>query len=319
MLKPKNERLTRGTFLAAGLAAGAALPLPARAQQHALPLQIGITADDASAEPLYAKEMNFFREGGLDADVDVLANGAAIISAVVGGAYDIGSSNVVSVVTGYQKGLPLRIIAPASVYDGTVPQAALVVPNGSPIRTAKDLEGKTIATNQIRGVSSLSMIAWMRKHGADASTIKWIEMSRGDMGGGLAKGRFDAAMLTEPFIAVNRKLVRLLGAPYSAVASRWDTVAFFTTEAFAKANPEKVARFAAVIHRTALWANANQAKSGAILAKYSKIDGDLIRQMSRVKYGTILLAADVQPCVDVAVEAKLIDAPFSASQLIYQP
>lgn len=220
-------------------------------------------------------------------------------------------------VAGFQKGLPLRIIAPASVFDGTVPQVAVVVSKTSPLQTAKDLEGKTIATNPIRGISSFAMNLWMRKHGADPSTIKWIEMPRGDMAAAITQGHIDAATMTEPFLSINRSLTRIIAVPYSAVAPRFVTVVFIATEQWIKSSPDLVHRFASTIDRTAAWANANETRSGTILATYSKMSPALINQMSRVKYATGLRPAELQPCIDLASEGKLIDAPFPAAELLY--
>jgi NitT/TauT family transport system substrate-binding protein len=301
--------------LAAGLGA-AILAAPRAAFAQNKRLRIAISSDDAAAEPLYAQQLGYFKDARLDVDLQVLANGGEILSGLNAGAIDIGSANLLTVVAAFRKGVPLRIVAPASVYDGSVPQVALVVPSGSPIRTAKDLEGKTIATNPVRGISSISTDMWMKKNGADPSTIKWVEMPRGAMGPALQQGHIDAATVTEPFMTVNRATTRVLAAPYSAVSPHFLTVVFSSSTSWAQANPELVTAFAGVMRRTALWANANQAASAAILAQKSDIQPDLIRQMQRVKYEPLLTASDVQPCIDLAASAKLIDASFSAQDML---
>jgi NitT/TauT family transport system substrate-binding protein len=221
-------------------------------------------------------------------------------------------------VTAFKKGMPLRIVAPASVYDGSVPQVALVVPTASPIRRAKDLEGKTIATNPIRGISSISVEMWMKKNGADPATLKFVEIPRGAMAPALQQGHVDAATLTEPFLALNKATTRILAAPYSAVSPRFLTVVFSATDQWSQANPDLVRSFAAVMKRTAAWANANPAQSGAYLAARAKIDPALVSAMTRVKYEENLVAAEVQPCIDLAVAGKLIDASFPAQDMIYR-
>ena len=280
-------------------------------------LRVGITSDDAAAEPLYAQQLGYFRDAGLDVDLQVLANGGEILSGLSAGALDIGSANLLTVVTAFRKGVPLRIVAPAAVYDGTVPQVAVVVPLGSPIHSAKDLEGKTVATNPVRGISAIATDQWMRKNGADPSTVKWVEMPRGAMGAALQQGHIDAATMTEPAMTINKPTTRLLVAPYTAVAPRFLTVVFSATAAWAEAHPEAIAAFAGVMRRTATWANANPAASGAILAQRSEISPALIGQMQRVKYDPALVPAEVQPCIDLAASGKLIDAAFPAAELIF--
>lgn len=292
-------------------------PLRAFAQKSN-PLRVAISTDDAAAEPLYAQELGYFKAAGLDVDLQVLANGGEILSSIASGALDIGSANLLSAVTAFKKGMPLRIVAPASMYDGSVPQVALLVPTASPIRRAKDLEGKTIATNPIRGISSISVEMWMKKNGADPSMVKWVEMPRGAMAPALQQGHVDAATMTEPFIAINKATTRILAAPYSAISPRFLTVVFSATDQWSQANPDLVRNFAGVMKRTAAWANKNQAASGAFLAARAKMEPALVGQMARVKYAEDLVAAELQPCIDLAAAAKLIDAPFPAQDMIYR-
>src|SRR5471030_2716572 len=65
---------------------------------------------------LYAQKANLFRKRGLTADVVSMGSGAAIFAALVGGAADIGSGSLFPVFAAYGRNIPLRIIAPASIY-----------------------------------------------------------------------------------------------------------------------------------------------------------------------------------------------------------
>jgi len=78
-----------------------------------------------------------------------------------------------------------------------------------------------------------------------------------------------------------------------------------------------VARFAGVIHEAAVWANANQAKSAEILAKYSHLDPAVVKQTIRARYATTLTPAQLQPTIDTAAHYKYIDAAFPAGDIIF--
>ena len=73
--------------LGAGLAAAAA-PRSAFAAND--PLHIASIPLDAGAEAYYAYDMGYFRDAGIDATVESIPSGAAILSAVAGGAVDVG-------------------------------------------------------------------------------------------------------------------------------------------------------------------------------------------------------------------------------------
>ncbi len=305
--------------LLAGSAAAVAYAYPriARAQSTPIALNVALTANDSAAQVLYAKELGFFDQAGLSVTLQLVGNGNVIAAGLVAGSIDFGNSNVLSVVTGFARGVPLTIVAPASIYDGKVPQLSVLVPKTSNIQAAKDLAGKVIAANPLRSIADSATKAWIEKAGTDSSTVRWIEMPYAEMGAALAQGRIDAAAVTEPFTTLDRETTRTLGWPYSAIAPTFMTVGWIASAPWAKANPEAVRRFQNVMRQSARWANAHHAQSGSILAGYAKIDPSVIGLMARVPYGESLRASLVQPNIDLAVKYKLIETSFSAQQLIY--
>jgi NitT/TauT family transport system substrate-binding protein len=136
----------------------------------------------------------------------------------------------------------------------------------------------------------------------------------------ITAGRIDAAYISEPFLADLRGSVRILGYAHDAVANEFLQSAWFTTPQWARDHPEQVRRFAAAMRETALWANqkANYARSGAILAKYSKTDPAVIASMTRATFGVTLTAASIQPAIDVTAKYGNFTA-FPASVLIDKP
>ena len=78
------------------------------------------------------------------------------------------------------------------------------------------------------------------------------------------------------------------------------------------------ARFRNAIQAAAAWANQeeNDRTSGALLAKYSGLDRDLITKVTRTRFATRLTLALAQPWIDVYAEFGFIPASFSASDLV---
>src|SRR5271156_5363769 len=71
---------------------------------------------DGAKSVLYAQKANLFRKRGIDANIVPIGSGSAIYAAVVGGSADFGSGSLWPVFEAYAHGVPLRIIAPASLY-----------------------------------------------------------------------------------------------------------------------------------------------------------------------------------------------------------
>ena len=197
--------------------------------------------------------------------------------------------------------------------------AGLVVPANSSIKSAKDLAGKVIAVPGLGTLAEYSPRAWIDQNGGDATTVKFIEMPYAAMPAALTAGRIDVAYISEPFLAVVKKDVRVLGYSHNAVAKQFLQSAWFTTPQWAKDHPDVVRRFAAAMRETAIWANqkANQPKSAEILAKYTKIDLATVTAMERARFGDALTASSIQPAIDVTAKYGKFD-PFPADRLIYR-
>src|ERR1700721_2125386 len=88
--------LPRSAFLAGSLAAAAMAPKPSSAEALT-PFRATSAIDDAATPYLYAMENGIFRKNGFDATLERATSGAAAASAGVGGAFDLGKSDVISI------------------------------------------------------------------------------------------------------------------------------------------------------------------------------------------------------------------------------
>jgi NitT/TauT family transport system substrate-binding protein len=309
------DRRTILTAALLGIAAVTGASMPGGAQQLAS-LKIATTPTDIGSEVFYAQDKGFFKANGLDAQIQVISNGAAITAAVISGALDVAQSNIASLAAAHEHGLDVVIIAPAGQYSSKVPTTALIVAKNSPIKTAKDLNGKTFAGNGIKNITQVGAFAWMDKNGGDTSTAKFVEMPFSDMPGALVSGRIDAAVIAEPELsaALAKGDVRVLANCYDGIAKDFLIGAWFTTGTWAKAHPDLVKRFAKAMTQTAQWANKNQAASGEMLTKYTKIV--VAPGMKRTIYADKLEPALVQPLIDASAKYGITKATFPAKDVI---
>jgi NitT/TauT family transport system substrate-binding protein len=302
-----NPMIRARLTAALSLLAAFALVAPARTQTlttvHVMTVPI-----DAGAEVYYAKELGFFAKAGLDVDIQPAANGGAAAAAVAGNAIDIGYADMVSIASGYGRGVPFVVVAPAAIHDAAMPTNQLVVAANSPIRTAKDLLGT---------ISGYAPRAWIEANGGDLATVKFVELPFPSMQPALDAGRIDAANIAEPFLNAAAKTDRVIASPYDAVAKTFLISAFFTSSSWAKEHPDVVNRFVSALRETALWAHTNHAKSLEILLKYAKIDPALAGGMVRVKYGERLDPALMQPVINVAAKYSKF-AAFKADDITYK-
>lgn len=312
--------MNRSSFIGMSLSAAAAVsPRASLAQTSALKLRVAANANDTFAAPFYAQDEGFFTQNRLDVELQTMVSGATITPAVLSGAVDIGVAVPVTIANAYLRGLPLVIIAAGSISLPNAPAIRLCVAKTSTIKTAKDVEGKTVAINALGVGLDLQLHAWMAENGADFSKARIVEVPFSEMGAALDRGTADAAVMAEPgyTVALKQFGVQTLVALDSAVGVPYLTSSWFTTRDFAAQHPEHVARYQRAIYAAQHWANTHKPESAVIVSKYAKLDLALVRSMTRCVWAEQLRPADIQAYLDVAVKYGGLPRPVSATSFIY--
>jgi NitT/TauT family transport system substrate-binding protein len=214
-------------------------------------------------------KQGFFSKRGLDVTVKTAAGGAAIIPAVVSGDTQFGGSNVVSVLIAATKGLPIQMVAAGTFGPQTEEDdwSAILVKGGSPIRSAKDLEGKTIAVNTLENVATETAIAALDNLGADASKVKFTEVDFPDMLAAVDADRVDAAFEIEPFVTAGRSQgLRRVVSPYFRTKPDLQIGSYVATEEYVQEHPDVVKAFRDGLEDTAAWVRENPEEFRQVLA-----------------------------------------------------
>ena len=272
---------------------------------------------DAGAEALYAFDLGFYRDAGLDVEVSTSFNGAAMISAVISGAVDVGYANLFSQAQAHLKGLPIELLFPASMYDGDHPATVLAVPLDSPIRSVRDLADKTIAVNGVGTLIQYAPMIELERLGVSSANMHFVEMPSSAAGPALMSHKIDAAELAEPFISANRGKIRILAPGLDGIARKFVSGGFFTSTRWAAAHPTEAARLIAVFARTAKWANEHHSESAAMLARYAKLDPAEVQRMTRTPYAERIDLSLMQTEVDVTAHYHFLDRAFPISEMLF--
>jgi NitT/TauT family transport system substrate-binding protein len=298
------------------------LALPTYGRTQTAPtLRVAATANDSYAEGYYAQELGFFKKAGLDVALQTFVNGAAVSTAVAAGAADIGISNPLQLAGAISRGAPFTLIAGGGMYSSKTPTTDLCVSVSSPLRTAKDLDGKTIAVSALKDITQAAVVVWLSQNGGDPSKVSFVEMPFAEMGPAVARGTVDAAVLVEPSLTLSKQngLVRVFAHVFDVIAPQFLIGSWFTTTSFAQSHPAVVKQFQNVVYEAGRWANANHARSAAVLSKYSKINLSTVMAMTRVTYPLSLNPQIVQPQLDIAYKTHILEKPVSAADIIFRP
>jgi NitT/TauT family transport system substrate-binding protein len=306
----KIRRSVLLTLIGGGLVAGAA---PARAQTASANVRIGATAVDACGVAYYGPETGIFQNNGINAQVTTLTNGATIMSAVVGGDLDVGMGNAPQIAVAIAHGIPLQMIAPASLYSKKDADANLVVAKDSRIASAKDLASATIAVSTLGDFNQLSVVGWFDANKVPRDGVKFVEMKFGEVGIALSRGNVQAAIITEPFKtdAMRAGLIRDLADTYITIAPEIATIVWFSTKNWVQKNPDTAKRLVKAIFETGRWANAHPAQSAPIFAKVAKMDPAVVASMLRRIYATSNDRRYIDPILAFAVRYGMLQRPMS--------
>lgn len=306
----------RRQILGLSLAALASVA-PVRLRAQSVPLRVAVTTGDSYAEGFYAVDQGLFTAAGLNVDLQVLPNGAAIVTAVAADAIDIGITNPLPLASAVVHGVPFQYLCSG----GTINQdeIGLCVVADSPIHTGKDLEGRTVASSSLNDINVVAIKAWTDQEGGDSSKVRIIEMPFPQMGPALRRGTIDAAPIAEPALSVAKKeggLRILMPQIFTPYGDNFMVGGWFAKADWIQANRDTARRFVGAIYQTARWANAHPDDSAVILAKYAKMDPATVKGMNRAPYGTTLTPAMIQSVLDLAYKYKAVDRRLNAADLI---
>jgi NitT/TauT family transport system substrate-binding protein len=297
-----------GAVIALALLTGTVRPVAA---QQLTPVHLASVTNDTCSAVLYAIKAGLFRKAGLDVDFQGLTSGAAASAAVVGGSAQFGQSSLVTLIDAHTRGIPFTLVAPSGLITSNVMYAAAIVRKDSPIKSARDLDGKTFAVPALMDLNQIAAMAWIDQNGGDSRTVKFIEMPVSSTIAAIEEGRIDSGQVGTPglTIALDGGKTRVLAQIFNALGKQFENTVWFTTTGYATAHPDVVAQFAAVMH-------AHHAETQALIAEYLKVDPRILASMTRVEFADYLRARDIQPLIDAAVKYKAIDRTFPAQDII---
>jgi NitT/TauT family transport system substrate-binding protein len=184
-----RRRFIRNSTLAAGSLALPFAPFRARA---AAPLKpVAMTLDwlyeGTNVGFMMAHEKGFFSDAGLDVTIASGKGSASTAQMVASKATQIGFSDGFVVANGVSKGMGIKTIG--SIFRRG--PAAMMMLGDSPIKTPKDLEGRTVAITAGSAVF-LQWPAFVKGAGIDATKIELVNIDAAGLAPALISGKVDA-------------------------------------------------------------------------------------------------------------------------------
>jgi NitT/TauT family transport system substrate-binding protein len=264
-------------------------------------------------------EKGFFKAEGLELETLPLAGGAPIINGVVSGDLQFGWTNVISLYQARVGGFDFKLIAGGATNVKAKNEShAIQVAKNSPLKTAKDLEGKTVAVNTLNNIVHLMAMAWIDKNGGSSSKVKFVEVPFPQMQATLSAGKVDAISVHEPFAtaAIEKGISRVLAQPWGEVLPKFLIASWFASEKWLVKNKETGQAFVRAIGRGIDAIQADPEGSRAAMVKWAGLNPDLAGKIGLPVFEKGVSEKDIQATIDLTLKYKLIAKAFKARDVI---
>jgi ABC-type nitrate/sulfonate/bicarbonate transport system substrate-binding protein len=162
--------LRRRSLLAGG-AAALALPCPAIAQGVKLRYGLSWLPTGQYAYVFMARQLGYWKQRGIEVDIVAGRGSMGAIHGVVDGQFDLAGASTGANCLSIIKGLQLQIVGTQG-YDACL---GVLVPADGPIKTPKDLEGRTIGVTAGGGDTPF-LPAYYQLAGVDAAKVQTVSL-----------------------------------------------------------------------------------------------------------------------------------------------
>lgn len=294
------------------------LSVPQLAATQAPPtIRVAGPPNEGYKDVYYAVESGLFRRYGIDVEPTITSASSAL-EGLAGGSFDVAYSNLVPILQGYAHGVEFQIVAPSTMYASDRSQNAMLVVRDSPLRTARDLDGKVIGTQSLQDLNAVAMRAWIDANGGDSGSVRILEVPSSAAVTALTAHRVDAMALSEPLLgeALATGEVRVFAHPQDAIAKRFEAQAFVAMRGFVAQHRDSMARFARAMHDSAVYNNTHLAQTVDLVASFTRVPPDVIAHSVRAVDAEYAEPRHIQPLIDATAKYGLIASPFPAEDII---
>ncbi|UGQ11835.1 ABC transporter substrate-binding protein [Yinghuangia sp. ASG 101] len=254
-------------------------------------------------------EKGFFAEQNLDVKTQNSQGGAAIVPGVVSGDFQFGYSNLVSLFIAKDKDVPVRMVSVgARASDNELDDGAgQLMAKDANLKTVADLKGKKVAVNTLKGINDVAIKSTLKKNGVP-DDVTLVEVPIPNMPAALDAGQVDAVMISEPFTsAVEAQGGHALPVSYASMGHNLPFSAWFTSEAYAKKNPDVVQRFTAALEKSLRYADAHPDEARATLNSYLQLNAGVSDTVTLPGWEPTTNRDEVASLAQLTVDAGLID------------
>jgi NitT/TauT family transport system substrate-binding protein len=280
----------------------------------------GFSASTAFANAFVAANEGLFKKHGLDVEMKLVPNSATTPAALMAGSLQIATPTAPNTMQAVEQGLDLVVLAGGGYYTKGMEDVAIMVRPDSPIKTAKDFEGKRVSTPGLNAFLHVLFRKWMADNGGDYKKVTFTENAFAQSIDVLRSGQVDGILAVQPFLAraqetnVGRVVAFYIAALEGEVQSGWHVA----NRKWADANPTQVAAFRAAIEE----ASAMAAKDPSVVRKanlvYIPFPAEVQAKFPDPKFRAKITPDVVQTWNKIMMDQSMLKKPIDPARLLYK-
>lgn len=249
---------------------------------------------------IVAKEQGWFNdEFGKDGIVlqdEQFIAGPPLIEAFAGGRLDFGLVGDQPAILAKANNIDIKVVGVPLSGAKTL---GLVVPNGSEIKSPRDLKGKKVGV-VIGSVGHQLLYLYLKANGLTPNDVKQVNMLPPDIKTALAARNIDAAVIWEPWISTI-EYEKIGFQVIDATGLKHNANVIIVSNDFAKKYPDIVKRVLKVFVRAEKWVKENPDKTVEIMARATGFKPDILaRSLPKFDYNIQLTDEVVTSIADTA-------------------
>jgi NitT/TauT family transport system substrate-binding protein len=275
----------------------------------------------ATAAPYYrAVKDKLFEAEGLKVETQVVQSSPQAYPALKNGAIDMVFANNSSMLLGQDKGdLPINLISEGTRLTPTF-MAVLVMPN-SPIKSIKDLAGRSVTVQVLNNIQVITLNAIAKANGLDPALIKYRQVVFPQMAPAMQKGDVDAIHVNEPFKtdALLKLGARMAVDGGAAPVTDLPMDGYFAVRGWAQKYPRTAAAFQRAMDKARAIA-ADRSKVEEVIPTYIRnADPQVTKNMTMPGFPAHNDPAAFQRLIDLMKDQGQLTNKLDATTIVYKP
>lgn len=278
-----------------------------------------------AASPMYAAiAEGYFKEEGLQVNIQEVYSGPELINALQGKGVDIAFGIVPPLIMARSKDIKIQSICGASIDGANIQEHRIMLHPDSEIKTANDLKGKKIAIVAEGTSDYFGLVQYLEKNGLTINDVEIIKTPHPDMIFAIASKSVDAACGIEPFITIGeiQGKVKVFDFYYPDEPTEIGT--YLASEDFIENNKEIISRFNEAIEKGIDYANDHN-KLRTLLPTLEghnikfKISPEAANKVTIMGFNYSLTEIGVKNIMDQLIKFGDLNQPINVEDCIYQP